>query len=279
MRQFRPGPDAARYLEVAHGRPVVAPFNVRWLLPALCRDSLRRWWVVWIGSWPLLAAGAALWAHLSGAGWEQAAATAVLLVALPGVLQPDSTHPVGVDLPAMALSMWAAVCFAAGMPVLGLAVTIVAVGVKEQSAIWVALWAWSPLPLLALAAVGLAYVLRRPAMDRVTAAHPVLRRVHEHPVRSAFEHRAQAGGWRNSWLMVAPWSVTLAALYDGGTPQLWAALAVGYASLLIATDTVRIYQPPAAPLMALGAAMVIPTPWLPLAVIAAVFWWRQPVTG
>ena len=273
------GPDAARYLEAAVGRPVVFPFNVRWLLPAVCEDDVRRWWWVWTGSWPLLATGAALWAHLNGLGWGPAIAVAALVVALPGVLQPISTHPVGVDLPAMAIAMWAAVCFAADQPVLGLILCVWAVGIKEQAAIWVALWAWSPLPLLALVAVGLAYVLRRPGMDRITASNPVLRRVHDHPVRSALEHRAAAGGWRNAWLMVAPWGVTLAALYGGGDLQLWAALAVGYASLAVATDTVRIYQPPAAPLMAFAAVSIIPTAWLPLAVIAAVFWWREPVTG
>lgn len=273
------GPDAARYLLAGDGHRVVAPFNVRWLLPTVCRTSTRRWWVVWFASWPLLASGAALWARLSGFDWVQAAAVAVLVVALPGVLQPVSTHPVGVDLPAMALSMWSAVCFAAGQPIVGLAVAVVAVGVKEQAAVWVALWAWSPLPLLALAAVAAAYVVRRPALDRVTSSNPTLRAVHEHPVRSAFEHRSRAGGWRNAWLMVAPWSVTLAALYHGGDAQLWAALAVGYGSLLVATDTVRIYQPPAAPLMCAGAVAVIPSAWLPLAVLAAVFWWREPVTG
>ncbi len=271
------GPDAARYLLAGDGHRVVAPFNVRWLLPTVCRTSMRRWWVVWFASWPLLASGAALWARLSGFDWVQAAAVAVLLVALPGVLQPVSTHPVGVDLPAMALSMWSAVCFAAGQPIVGLAVAVVAVGVKEQAAVWVALWAWSPLPLLALAAVAVAYLVRRPTLDRVTSSNPTLRAVHDHPVRTALEHRQQQGGWRNAWLMVAPWGVTLAALLDP-SPWLIAAVVVAYLQLLVATDVVRLYQVVAGPVVCLAAAQVIPTQWLLLAVVVHVVFWRPPVT-
>jgi hypothetical protein len=78
--------------------------------------------------------------------------------------------------------------------------------------------------------------------------------------------------------MVAPWSVGVAALLEP-TWQLVAALAVGYAALLVATDTVRVYQPPAAPVVALAACSVIPERWLPLALLPAIFFWRPPVTG
>ena len=102
------GPDAGRYLIAGRGDPVAFPFNLRWLLPTVCRTSMRRWWIVWTASWPLLAAGAAVWAFQMGATWWEGAAVAALLTALPGVLQPSSTHPVGVDLPAMAVAIWAA---------------------------------------------------------------------------------------------------------------------------------------------------------------------------
>lgn len=274
---IRPGPDAARYMLAAQGVRVAFPFNLRWLLPRVCGTSHRAWWAVWLGSWPLLAGSLVWWARGVGASWAVAVATAVLVVALPGVLQPRSTWPVGVDLPAMALSALSAACFVHGMTIAGLVVAVVAVSVKEQSPVWIALWAWSPLPLVVLPLVGLAYLLRRPEIDQVTAT-PLLKKVHDHPIRSAFEHRAQAGGWRNFWLMAAPWSVGLAALLDP-TPQLVLALCIGYGALLVATDTVRVYQPPAAPVVALVACSVIPEPWLLLALVPAVLWWRPPVTG
>lgn len=277
MIQFRPGPDAGRYMLAAEGRPVAFPFNLRWLLPRLCGTSLVRWWVVWGASWPLLAAGVAWWASGLGVSWQVAVAAAALVVSLPGVLQPPSVWPVGVDLPAMAVSAWSAACFVHGLPVAGLLLAVLAVAIKEQTPVWIAVWAWSWLPLVVLPLVGVAYLIRRPQVDPITAT-PLLKRVHDHPIRSAFEHRRQAGGWRDFWLMAAPWSACLAALL-APTPQLVVALLCGYGALLVATDTVRVYQPPAAPVAALVAAQVIPTAWLIPAVLVTFLWWRRPVLG
>jgi hypothetical protein len=271
------GPDAARYLLAGQGKPVARPFNLRWLLPAMLGDDLKQWRVVWLVSWPLLAAGAFVWAVAMGATWQVAAATAALLVALPGVWGPHSVRPVGVDLPAMAISVWAAAAFAAGQPLVGVVLTLWAAAIKEQAPLWVALWAWNPLALVALVGPAIAWFVRRPAMDEVTAL-PVLRRVHDHPVRTAMEHRQQQGGWRNAWLMVAPWGVTLAALLDP-SPWLIAAVVVAYAQLLVATDVVRLYQVVAGPVVCLAAAGVIPTQWLLLAVVVHAVFWRPPVTA
>ena len=108
MADVRLGPDAARYWLAGQGVRVVAPFNLRWLLPAVCRNDPRRWQAVWLVSWPLLASGAVFWARGMGADWWPALAAAAFLVALPGIWGPVSVRPVGVDLPAMALSIWAA---------------------------------------------------------------------------------------------------------------------------------------------------------------------------
>jgi hypothetical protein len=153
-----------------------------------------------------------------------------------------------------------------------IAVTVLAATMKETSPVWVALWCWSPWPLLALAAPALAAVVRRPQMDEVTA-HPNLRRVHDHPVRSAIEHRH--GRWRDAWLMVAPWGATLAALVAPDR-QTIATLAVAHGQLLVATDTVRLLATTAGPVVALAAAETYPAAWLPLVVVAHVAWWRQP---
>ena len=272
----RPGPDASRYLLAGRGERVAFPFNLRWLLPVVCGDNLRHWWAVWFASWPLLAVGALVWAWQMGAGWPQAAATAVLLVALPGVLQPRSTWPVGVDLPAMAVAIWSAAAFAGGWWRAGFVFAVLAVAIKEHAPVWVALWAWSPWPLLVLVLVPVVWLWRRPVIDAVTAV-PLLRRVHDHPVRSAWEHHVKHG-YRNAWVMVAPWGVGLAALL-APSPQLLCALVVAYAALLVATDTVRVYQPIAAPVVCLTAAGVIPVQWLLLACVVHVVWWRDPVTG
>lgn len=275
MVELRPGPDAARYLLAGSGERVAAPFNMRWLLPAVCDDDPKRWTWVWLASWPVLAAGAVWWALGMGAAWPVALAAAAFLVALPGVYGPISVRPVGVDLPAMAVAIWSAGCFAHGQPVLGVLFAVWAATIKEQAPVWVALWAWTPWALIALVAPAVAYFVRRPQMDAVTA-RPLLRDVHDHPFRQAWAHHR--GQWRSAWFMVAPWGVCLAALY-GPSPQVLVTLALAYAALLYVTDTVRIYQSIAGPVMALAAAQVIPTPWLLLAVALHVCWWRDPVVG
>ena len=202
MIQFRPGPDAGRYLVAAEGRPVAFPFNLRWLLPRLCGTSLVRWWVVWGASWPLLAAGVAWWASGWGVSWQVAVAAAALVVSLPGVLQPPSVWPVGVDLPAMAVSAWSAACFVHGLPVAGLLLAVLAVAIKEQTPVWIAVWAWSWLPLVVLPLVGVAYLIRRPQVDPITAT-PLLKRVH--PSRRAWPPPSSSTAESVASL---PWSVS-----------------------------------------------------------------------
>lgn len=200
-------------------------------------------------------------------------AAAALLLALPGVLGPEVARPVGVDLPALALGLAAAACFANHQPAAGVAVVLVAASVRETAPVAVALWCWSPLPLVGLVVPAIVALVRRPQLDDVTA-QPLLRHVHEHPVRSALEHHR--GAWRDAWQTVAPWGATLAALLNV-TPQLVATLVVAHAQLLVATDNVRLTQTLAGPVVALAAAQVISPHWLPLVVIVHAAWWRKPV--
>jgi len=270
------GPDAARYLLAGRGTPVARPFNLRWLAPAICRDDLSRWNVLWRASWPVAAAGAVLWAWATGLPVGRAVACAAFLMALPGVYGPHVSRPVQVDLPSMAVGLVAAALMVMAddpAAVVGaVLLTAVAASFKESAPIWVALWAWSPWPLLALVVPAVVQLVRRPVLDEVTQ-HPVLLRVHDHPFRSAVEHRA--GRSRDAWLWVAPWGATLAALVPPDVRTL-AALAVGHLQLLVATDTVRLLATTAGPAMALGAATNLPAEWLVVAVVVHTWWWRQP---
>lgn len=276
MTELRLGPDSARYLYAGDGGRLPLPFNLRWLLPAVCGDDVKLWRAVWLASWPVLAAGAFVWADGMGATPWEALAAAAFLVALPGLWGPHSVRPVGVDLPAMAVAIWAAAAFAHGLPVLGVVLAVWAATIKESYPVWVAFWAWNPWALLALVAVVMAFLVRRPQMDPITDGTPILKRVHDHPIASSLEHHR--GQWRNAWYMVAPWGVTLAALVDP-SPRLAAVVAAAYAQLIVVTDTVRVYQTAAGPVVALAAAQVIPLQWLALAVAVHVVWWREPVVG
>ena len=266
------GPDSARYLLAGQGERVARPFHLRWLLPKVCRDNPSRWRAVWLTSWGLAAVAMWSWSYAPTSDWRIAGAATVLLLALPGVLGPTVVRPVGVDLPAMALSLVAVALLERGWWPAAVVVILVAACVKETSPVWAALWAWHPILLVGLAAPLIRGLFWKPQLDQVTAM-PNLREVHDHPVRTALA--AHAGQWRNAWVMVAPWGICLAALHRPSWPLI-AVLVVAYLQLLVATDTVRLVHTAAGPPVALAAAQVIPPHWLLLACVVHVVWWRKP---
>ena len=269
MAEVTLGPDASRYILAARGHRVARPFNLRWLLPAVLGDDIALWWWVWGISWPTLALSVGWWASALVDGWQVPVAAAVVTVALPGVWGPHVVRPVGVDLPAMALTALGAALWVHGLEPLAVLVFVHAASVKESAPVWAALWCWSPLPLVALLAPAVAALVRRPEIDQVTA-QPLLRHVHDHPVRSSLEHHR--GQWRSGWVMLAPWGLCLAALISPSW-QVVAVLVAAYAQLLVATDTTRLLHTAAGPVVALAAVQVVPVEWLLLAVVLHTCWW------
>lgn len=265
------GPDGARYLHLAAGNRVPRPFHLRWLLPKVCGVKPARWWAVWWVSWPVMFAAMFVWQ--SDAGWRVALASAVLLAGLPGILGPAAVIPVGVDLPATALTLASAACWHLGGPVVTVAawaLLVAATATRETAPVWLALWLWSPLPLIALALVAVRHLTTSTGPDPLG---PKFDAIAAHPVRAALA--AHRGRWRDGWLMVAPWGACLAALHRPAL-GLVVLLVVAYGQLLVATDTVRLVQHAAGPVMAATAASVFPVGWLPLVCVVHVFWWLTP---
>jgi hypothetical protein len=268
------GPDAARYLLAGMGEPVSRPFHLRWLLPKVCGQEPGRWWTVWGLSWVVAATGMFWWRFAAGDDWRVSGAATVLLLALPGILGPPVSIPIQVDLPATALMLVGMALFTVGTPaatVAGVVVMLVAASIRETAPIWAALTLWSAWPLVALAAPLIAAAFIRSSKTDPLGGE--FQYVADHPVRSALA--AHADRWRDGWLMVAPWGVCLAGLV-GADWRLILILAVAYAQLLVATDTVRLLHHAAGPAMAAAAAQFVPVEWLLLAVAVHVVWWRKP---
>lgn len=264
------GPDGARYWHAAGGGQVPQPFHLRWLLPRTCGQIIDRWWFAWFAGWPLAAGGMFAWRLAAGDGWQIAAAACLFLLALPGFLGPTVTIPVGVDIPATGLALCGVALCEAGLMPLGVGVIVIASCVRETVPVWSALWLWSPWPLVALIAPLVAHLAIKRGPDPLGGK---FQDIADHPIRSALEsHR---GRWRDARLMVAPWGICLAALVDPGWP-LALVLALAYAQLLVATDTVRLLHHAAGPALAVGAAQTIPVAWLPLACAVHVVWWFNP---
>ena len=268
------GPDAARYWLAGSGVRQSRPFYLRWFLPKVLGDSMTAWWAVWGMSWPLLAAAMFAWRLAAGDGWQVAAAAAGLLIGLPGILGPEKSIPIQVDLPATALMVTGFALFEVGHPATiaaGVAVTALAATMRETVPIWAALTLWTLWPLMALIAPLMAWLIIKPAETDPLGAK--FQDIADHPIRAALA--SHAGQWRDGWLMVASWGVCLAALYAPDW-RIVAILVVAYMQLLIATDTVRLLQHAAGPAMAAAASVVIPVEWLLLAVVVHVVWFRVP---
>ena len=243
-----PLPDEYRYAAAVTAR-VPRPFHYRWLLPALLGVDARRWRAVQVGS--LAALCGLLWAQ-TGAWWS-----VLLVVGLSG-LTFNLRHPILVDLPALALAYGAAVAWDHKMWWLAVPLVLVAGCVKESAPVFAVAFAWHPVLLVGLIPVAVRHLMD-PGPDPIPdgAAHDAL----ERPVRVSWAHHKALP----LWVYVLPWGVLLAALTNG-SPQLWVALGLAYAQLLVATDAVRLYQW-AAPAVIVAAVPVLGGPWLAVALV------------
>lgn len=272
-KQCRLGPDAAHYWAAARGVPVPRPFCWRLGATRGVKNRLWLWWSIWAVSWPLIALGTGWWAHQAGLSVTQAALAAGLVVGLPGVLGPGAVIPVGVDLPTTALNVLGVALLEAGWWPAALICFTVAATFKEHAPIWPALWTLNPLPLLALAVPAVTALIIKPGPSPLG---PLFDEIAEHPIRTAIPRHIPH--LRDAWWMVAPFGVTLVALYDP-TWQLVLVLVVAHAQLLVATDHVRLIAHTAGPFMAVTAASHIGVQWALVAFVAHFFWWRTPQRG
>jgi hypothetical protein len=242
---------------------------LRRLLPWVCGQDERRWWIVCVGGWLLTVGGMLSW-MVQVADWRVAAAAVVFLVGLPGILGPTVVTPIGVDIVATGLVLCGVSAATSQQWWLAFLLWTVAAAVKETSPVWAALWVWSWLPLIVLAVPIMIGSIWSAGPD---PTGPKGQFIADHPVKSAMMfHR---GRWRDGWLLVWPWGVTLAALVDPSWPLI-VVLVVAHLQLLVATDTVRLVAHGAGPMMAFAAAQTIPVGWLLLACAAHFFWFKAP---
>lgn len=264
---FRLTPDGQRYLRMAQGHREPIPFDLRWLLPWLCGESKRRWVAVNVMS---IAAAALLTAGLAlqhGATPIGAVVAMLLLAGLPWI-RFCWFAPVLNDMPALALSLGAAVLWPVE-PLAAIPVALLAGAVSEKAPIWAAIFAFSPWLLIGLASPVMRRLLVTPG--QVSPSDP-LGWTMRNPLEAG--RRGHAGRWRDPRLMLLPWGATLAVL---AFPTLWVgvALLAGYSQLLVATDSVRLYQQ-AAPVLCVSAALLIPVDW---ALPVLVAHWLNPFAG
>ena len=244
-------PDGVRYLTASQQR-VARPFHLRWLLPALCRQNPRRWTITTRAA--IVAIGA-LSAAYAGSPWM------ACIAFLPGIAF-SWRRPVLVDATGMALALGAALALPHCWPV---AIALVLIGgcARETTPIWAAVYAWNPLLLVGLVPVAVRALMRQ-GVDPLDAENAW---IIAHPFKAS--HKYHANLWADPLTMITPWGPMVLAL-GGLDAQLGAALALGYGQLLIATDSVRLYQW-AAPAVGLVCVRILPAWALPFVALGVVF--------
>lgn len=225
-KPFQLTPDGIRYVTAVNAR-VPKPFHYRWLLPRILHDNARAWAAT--SQIATLALLPLVWWYVGG--WRGVAAAA-MVTGLAGVWKFNRRFPVLVDASGMALALLSADLFRHHLWPLGLAVALLGGCVRETSPIMAALYAWNPLALCGLLPVAVRHFQREGPDPQ---GNPPWKIGEQFRICTKI-HRAQP-----PWLFVLPWGAAVIALAHM-SPQLALTLLACYAPMLVATDTVRIYQ-------------------------------------
>lgn len=251
-------PDHHTYKAMSEGRSAPNPFRLRWLYPALMPAGATRAWSVvsTVGVFLTLPA-VFLFATASGVSglW------AVLLWASLPLVDVLCRMRGIVDHIAWPVALLTGAFFKLDMPGAGIIAALIAGMIDPRIPVFAAAWTLHPGALLGLIPVIGANAIK-------THGAPLMHGdVILHPWRSA---RDRNGRYAHSAAdLIAPWGACLAGIFSV-SPAVAVSLAVSYGQMLCAIDRVRLYQW-AAPAVIVAALQVIPTAWLPVAVLVTWF--------
>jgi len=244
-------PDGYRYFAVSKKR-VIKPFHLRWFLPFVLKDNLQAWaWVTRLS----IVGFAILTAVYCQNPWM------VSVALLPGIVFSWKC-PVLVDAFGMFLALLACVLLPIYWPA-AVAVALLAGCVRETAPIWSAVYAWNPILLVGMIPVAIRW-LQKEGPDVLDEKGLW---IVKHPFKASKEFHA--GKWMSPQLMLTPWAGLILGL-GAMTPQLFLALLLAYSQLLIATDSVRLYQW-ATPVLALATCNLLPVWAIPFVAVSIVF--------
>lgn len=245
---------------MSQGTHVENPYNLRWLAPFICRNDLA-WIITTSTSIIATCTLAAIYAN----AWP----AALLALGLSGVVLFNAHHPILVDTPAMALALAATITNQHHQIVATILLALLAGATKETAPVFAALWAWSPLPLIGLAAPTIRAIFWRPGPDLIGDEASDARQ-HLKPliIKTRLMQAPQFG---TEWVL--GWGVTLIAL-SAFDLQMGLVLLVAYAQLAIATDTMRLTAWAFPPLVAATCANVNPKWWVPMIVVHLANPWK-----
>jgi hypothetical protein len=256
-------PDGERYWAMGGGSVVCRPFYYRWLMPLLCKQSQFRWRMISELSVFLLIPASAFMLWCYGIPLYGCIVGCLAVMGLSGVWSFNKSVPVLVDAPAM-LSTVLAVSFSFldwhFWPI-AIMFSVLAGCIKETSPIFASAIAWNPVLLFGLIA-PLIKKIRTVEGEDVCLIPDAIFAIH-HPYQAGMKsHMHEWTDWR---IMIAPWGGLLLASFAISLPLVVSVL-LAYAMLLIATDTVRLYQW-SWPAMLIAAFSLPSFLWIPIVIL------------
>ncbi len=246
-------PDGRRYLAMAAERCAPLPFALRWLLPYMCGPSPGRWRYCTAIHMTLLVPIVTIWLSHWINDPIACMVGGIFIIGLPGIWRIHLRWPVLVDPTAMAWALISALFAFEGLWLLAVACSLVAGSAKESAPVFAAVYCWHPVVLL-----GLVGPLLRRCTARLCPDPEGDEEILTHPFRAGWQAHSQ--WWRAPKVMFAPWGICLLApLTDDAhlLMMLVVGVVLAYGQLLVAVDTVRLYQW-AAPLAILCTVAALP---------------------
>lgn len=245
-------PDGQRYMALAMHTPLPRPFAGRWVLPRIIGTKIRDWIIVSYVA--IVLANLTLYAWLQPqVGDNEALLGSLLFIGLMGLVGFPTRAPVLLDPTALLFALVGAFAIQRGGWWILLAAVAVGLGsmLSERVGPYTALFSWTLWPLVGLLISAVIHYTAPEGDDILDEQNAAILK---HPFKAGIVYHK--GRMFDPFLMLTPWGACLAALAGTMTTQFWVTVAVSYAMVLVATDTVRLYQW-AAPVVILVAVPVL----------------------
>ena len=262
--------DSKRYFAMGRGILQYPPFHKRWLLPYLFKYRDKAWISSTLMIVSLLPVVTYLYLTSLGLTTAQAFFGSMLVLGLNGIYKMNVLHPILVDSYAIFFSLLSAISFLNGNILTGIMFSVIGGCIKESTPVFSFLFGFNALALLGFVSPILCRWYSPHADKDMLGRHG---RLDDFIKTSDVLHK---GRWFHPAVMLAPWGVCLIALLSTPPVLYWVMLAllVSYGQVVIATDSVRLYQQ-SFPVLVYAACLLVPAQFYLILVLVH---WLNPYT-
>jgi len=224
-------PDSKRYFAMSTHKQC-NPFNLRWLLPYICKQNETLWNVFTLGSILLIPIAMYQFMIVKGYSEYQSLIGCALVCGLNGVILVNYIAKYLTDSFGMLMMLLSSIAFQLDFILIGIILSGIGTMANEKVFVYTSLVTFNPLALIGGLPLLIRYLFFKPAETDWLGDTVILKQ----PFKLA--HHFHRNKYFNTVLV---WGVCILALNDL-TLQLILILLVAYLSTLIATDFTRLFM-------------------------------------